>query len=164
MNFQQFFEALAQDGIDYVLVGGLAVSLHGVVRGTMDVDIAMSMDDANVVRFIALARRTGLNPSIPASIDELGNAAQLDRWFQDKGMIAFSLRESAPAGLVVDVLVRPRVAFETLRARSITKPFGAVGIRIASIADLIELKTGTGRSIDAFDIAQLSQLDREGHE
>ena len=159
MNFQQFFEALAEDEIDYVLVGGLAVSMHGVVRGTMDVDIVLALDDANVRRFVGLARRHGLMPSMPVSLESLAEPAQLDAWHREKGMIAFSLREAAPAGLVVDVLVRPCVAFIELKEAAVHKQFGSSGIPVASIAHLIELKTGTGRSIDAFDVAQLSQLE-----
>lgn len=158
MNFQQFFEALALEQVEYVLVGGLAVSMHGVVRGTMDVDIVLAMDDANVGRFIGLARRHGLTPSMPVALESLADAAQLDAWHREKGMIAFSLREAAPSGLVVDLLVRPSVAFESLSQAAVHKRFGATGIPVASVAHLIQLKTGTGRSIDAFDVAQLSRL------
>ena len=73
-------------------------------------------------------------------------------------MHAFSLRESAPAGLVVDVLVRPTVAFAKLRAGAVAKTLGTARIPVASIAHLIALKTGTGRSIDRVDIEQLQSL------
>ena len=39
MNLIETLQTLGREGVDFVLVGGLAVSLHGVVRGTMDVDI-----------------------------------------------------------------------------------------------------------------------------
>lgn len=158
MKFADFFEAMSAARVDYVLVGGLAVSLHGIVRGTLDVDVALAMDDANLARFIDAARRMGLAPSLPVPIEALANAAQIDIWFREKNMLAFSLREAAPAGLVVDVLVRPRVAYPDLRAGAVMRMLGSTPIPIASIDHLIELKSDTGRSIDAADIANLAQL------
>jgi hypothetical protein len=35
-------KALAESGVRYAIVGGYAVALHGAVRGTMDVDIAVN--------------------------------------------------------------------------------------------------------------------------
>ena len=158
MKFSDFFDAMATAEVDYVLVGGLAVSLHGIVRGTLDVDVALAMDDANLDRFIAAARAMGLAPSLPVPIEALADAAQIDAWFREKNMLAFSLRETAPAGLVVDVLVRPRVPFSALRANAVIRSIGATTIPIASVDHLIELKSNTGRSIDALDIENLARL------
>ena len=158
MKFADFFEAMATACIDYVLVGGLAVSLHGIVRGTLDVDVALAMDDANLARFIDTARRMGLVPSLPVPIEALADAAQIDTWFREKNMLAFSLREATPAGLVVDVLLRPRVPYSALRASAVTRFLGSTAIPIASVDHLIELKSDTGRSIDAIDIENLAQL------
>lgn len=158
MKFSDFFEAMATANVDYVLVGGLAVSLHGIVRGTLDVEVALAMDDANLARFIAAARRMGLAPSLPVPIEALANAAQIDALFREKNMLAFSLRESAPAGLVVDVLVRPRVPYSALRANAVIRSIGSAAIPIASVDHLIELKSQTGRSIDALDIENLVRL------
>ena len=158
MKFADFFEAMATAGTDYVLVGGLTVSLHGIVRGTLDVDIALAMDDANLARFIDAARRLGLSPSLPVPIEVLSNAAQIETWFREKSMLAFSLREAAPAGLVVDVLVRPRVAYPALRANAVRRSLGSIVIPIASVEHLIELKSDTGRSIDAIDVDSLVKL------
>lgn len=161
MKFSDFFDAMAAADVDYVLVGGLAVSLHGIVRGTLDIDVALAMDDANLTRFIAAARAMGLAPSIPVPIEALADAAQIDLWFREKNMLAFSLRETAPAGLVVDVLVRPRVPYSALRANAVIRSIGSSTIPIASVGHLIEMKSQTGRSIDALDIDNLARL-RDG--
>lgn len=161
MKFSDFFDAMATAEVDYVLVGGLAVSLHGIVRGTLDVDVALAMDDANLARFIAAARAMGLAPSLPVPIESLADATQIDAWFREKNMLAFSLRETASAGLVVDVLVRPRVAYSALRANAVIRSIGSTTIPIASVDHLIELKSRTGRSIDILDIENLARL-RDG--
>ncbi len=162
MKFADFFEGMGAARVDYVLVGGLAVSLHGAVRGTLDVDVVLAMDEANLARFISAARAMGLAPSLPVPIDSLANAAQIDVWHREKNMLAFSLREAAAAGLVVDVLVRPRVSYADLRADAVVKSIGIVHIPVASIDHLIELKSGTGRSIDELDVAHLGRFRDQG--
>ena len=158
MKFKDFFEAMSAAQVDYVLVGGLAVSLQGVVRGTLDVDVVLAMDEANLARFIAAARAMGLAPSLPVPIEALADAAQIDVWHREKNMLAFSLREAVPAGLVVDVLVRPRVSYADLRSTASVRSMGSIAIPVASIDHLIALKSETGRSIDALDIEQLERL------
>jgi hypothetical protein len=39
MNISETLQELARAQVEFVLVGGVAVTLHGVVRGTMDLDI-----------------------------------------------------------------------------------------------------------------------------
>lgn len=158
MKFADFFAAMALGRVDYVLVGGLAVSLQGVVRGTLDVDVVLAMDDANLSRFIFTAKSIGLAPSLPVSIDTLADAAQIDAWHRDKNMLAFSLREAASDGLVVDVLVRPVVGYAELRAAASLRQLGEATIPVASIDHLIALKSNTGRGIDASDVALLARL------
>ena len=158
MKFDDFFAAMSVARVDYVLVGGLAVSLQGVVRGTLDVDVVLAMDAANLDRFIAAARAMGLAPSLPVPIESLADAAQMDLWHRERNMLAFSLREAAPAGLVVDVLVRPRVSHADLRSKASVRSMGSIDIPVASIEHLIALKSGTGRSIDALDVEQLERL------
>ncbi len=48
MSMYNLLATLSDAGIDYVLIGGLAVTLHGYQRVTMDVDVVLSMDDENL--------------------------------------------------------------------------------------------------------------------
>ena len=45
MNVTQFLQALGSAGVDYVLVGGLAVQLHGFQRSTFDIDLVLAMNE-----------------------------------------------------------------------------------------------------------------------
>ena len=62
-----------------MLVGGPAVQLHGFLRSTFDIDLVLAMDDENIDRFIAVAKRHGLVPVNPVPIDSLRNASQIDQ-------------------------------------------------------------------------------------
>lgn len=52
MFYIDLFSALARHKVDYLLIGGLAVSLHGVERATMDVDITVAMSPVNPVCYL----------------------------------------------------------------------------------------------------------------
>lgn len=49
--------ALEDEGVDYVLIGSMGMAVHGVVRATRDIDLAVAPDVANVARLRAALRR-----------------------------------------------------------------------------------------------------------
>lgn len=51
-SFEKLLVLLADARVDFVLVGGLAVTLQGYVRFTEDVDILIDSDVANVARML----------------------------------------------------------------------------------------------------------------
>ena len=53
-----------------------------------------------------------------AGVDYVRNAAQIEQWNREKGMLASALREPQTGGAAVDVLVRPEVPFEELSKRA----------------------------------------------
>jgi len=155
MFYLDLFRTLQEESVDYVVVGGLAINLHGVERATMDVDLVLAMDQSNLRRFLAAATRLKLKPSLPVSIESLCDAKQLDAWVREKHLIAFPLRPASPNVPTVDIIVRPAVPFEQMHGNRIEKEVGGVRLSLASIDDLISLKTGTGRKQDASDIEAL---------
>ncbi len=72
MGIFDLIKLLAEKGIDFVLVGGLAAALQGYQRVTMDVDVVLAMDTGNLERFIAAARDADLRRD--ALMVEMGNA------------------------------------------------------------------------------------------
>lgn len=161
MSMYSLLSGLSESGVDFVLVGGLAVTLHGYQRLTMDVDVVLALNNENLDRFIDNAKRENLKPVLPISIDSLRDAALIDQWHRDKGMLAFALRGPDMMATVIDVLVRPVVSFEQLKRNAVTKRIGRLAIAVASIDDLISMKTGTGRSKDALDIEELRKIKQQ---
>ena len=157
----QLLAALNGAHVDYVLVGGLAVTLHGYQRLTMDVDVVLAMNDGNLAKFIDCAKSANLRPVLPISIDSLRDAAQIDKWHIEKGMLAFALRGPDMMATVIDVLVRSVVPFEDLKRHAVTKRIGPLLIDVASIDDLVRMKTGTGRSKDVLDIEELRKIQKQ---
>lgn len=160
MKISELLQSLSDGQVQYVLVGGLAVQLHGFLRSTMDIDLVLAMNDENLVRFIAVAKRYGLVPVMPVPIDALRNTSQIDQWYREKGMLAFALREPHIGGSAVDVLVRPEVPFETLMAKAVAGELFSRHVWIASVDDLLVMKRIANRPKDQLDVAALEKIKR----
>jgi len=53
MSFDQFLAILREldaRGVEYVLIGGVALNLHGIVRATEDVDLFVRVEEKNIER------------------------------------------------------------------------------------------------------------------
>lgn len=160
MKTADLLQSLSDEQVQYVLVGGMAVQLHGFLRATFDIDLVLAMGDENIVRFIAVAKRYGLVPAIPVPIESLRSADQIGQWHREKGMLAFALREPQIGGSVVDILVRPEVPFDRLMANAVAGELFSRRVWIASIEDLITMKHIANRPKDQLDIVALKKIKR----
>jgi predicted nucleotidyltransferase len=161
MGMFDLLKILDDAKVEFVLVGGLAVALHGYQRVTMDVDVVLAMDEQNLQRFLSAAKQSGLRPTIPVQLDSLAQPELIERWYREKGMLAFSLRGAETMATVMDVLVRPVVPFAELRRDALMVAVGSVNVPVASIEHLIAMKTGTGRGKDAIDIEELRKIQAQ---
>ncbi|MFM9969919.1 MAG: hypothetical protein ACKVQK_16130 [Burkholderiales bacterium] len=160
MKIAELLHSMSQSRVQYVLVGGLAVQLHGYMRSTFDIDLVLAMNDENLSRFIDVAKKHGLKPVIPVPIDSLRDAKQIEQWHREKGMLAFALREPHAGGSVIDVLVRPEISFEKLLENSVEGRLFANVVRVAGIDDLLVMKRAANRDKDRLDIAALEKIKR----
>lgn len=158
MFYLDLFAALHRHQVDYLLIGGLAVSMHGVERSTMDVDITVSMNRANLAALIEAAKELKLAPVLPVPLEALSDIELLKKWHAERNLEAFALRVPALAGVTLDVLLFPPVEFGSM-ARNVTV-INAAGtpVRVAAIDDLIALKQAVGRPLDLSDIEHLKRL------
>jgi len=91
-------------------------------------------------------------------IDSLANPELIERWYREKGMLAFGLRGADLNATVIDVLVRSPVTFSDLKRDAVPIGLGKLTVPVASIDHLITMKTDTGRSKDAIDIEELKKI------
>ena len=160
MFYLELFRALEGEKVRYLLVGGLAVNLHGVARFTADVDIMLALDADNLGRFVVAAKRLMLKPVVPVALEDFADAGKMRSWIKDKGMLAFALRPPERSAPTLDILVRPPVAFDAAHGRRVVTSVDGVPVYLAAIEDMIALKTGTGRQKDEADILALRQIQR----
>jgi hypothetical protein len=158
MFYIDLFAALDRHKVDYLLIGGLAVSLHGVERATMDVDITVAMHPANLVALIETAQELNLTPVLPVPLETLSNIELLRDWQAQRRLEAFALRTPELAGVTIDVLLFPPVDFTGMMKRAVEFDVAGTTIKVVSIDDLIALKRAVGRPIDLSDIEHLQRV------
>jgi hypothetical protein len=160
--YLDLFGALGARNVRYVLVGGLALNLHGVERATMDIDLAVALERENLAAALAVAVDLDLVPVAPVPLEDAADPATLQRWRIEKNMIAFGLRPRVGHGPVVDLLTSLPVPFATLAANAVIRSVAGVAIAVASIDDLIAMKRAAGRPLDLSDIEALESIKRLG--
>lgn len=159
MLYLDLFRALNEHQVHYLLVGGLAMNLHGVPRMTMDVDLVLTMDQDNLDRFIGCAAAIGLTPVAPVPIEALKDPEQRRTWIEQKHMIAFGLQNrAARVPIMVDVLIAPCIDVQAAFSRAVIRDLSGIALSVASIEDMIRLKEGTGRVQDESDIEHLERI------
>ncbi|RYG26732.1 hypothetical protein EON82_02220 [bacterium] len=147
-------EHLAAEGLRYVLVGGLAVMIHGGTRITQDADIAVAFDLENRRRLVE-----ALRPLNPRPMRLASGAA----WEWDEKRIRAPWTIFATDAGRLDLIVRlPGVddGFEGLYQRSEWREADGVRVRLASIDDLLAMKREADRDKDRDDVRQLRAIQR----
>jgi uncharacterized nucleotidyltransferase DUF6036 len=160
--FLPVFQALNEAGVRYVIVGGLAVVLHGHVRLTADVDLVIDLGEDQARRAIDALVALKLRPRVPVNPADFADASVRESWIRERGMEVFSMHDPANPMRAVDLFARHPVPFEDLWSRSEEVAISGTTVRVASIPDLIRLKRMAGRSQDLADIEELEAIRREG--
>lgn len=158
MFYLDLFRQLERQKVRYVLVGGLAMNLHGVPRATMDVDIMVALDEPNLRAFIDVARALQLKPVAPVPLEDLLDPAKRRQWAREKNMIAFGLQPLQPGAPTIDVLIEPPLDVNAALQRAQIRNVENTRVFLAAIEDLIYLKERTGRQQDQADIGHLRRL------
>ncbi|HEY8241636.1 MAG TPA: hypothetical protein VIH35_09325, partial [Kiritimatiellia bacterium] len=86
-HLKEILFTLKDDGVEFIIGGGVAAVLHGVERVTMDLDIAIDLSPDNIERFKRAAGRLGLKPRVPVAIEKLADPATVNQMVQEKGAL-----------------------------------------------------------------------------
>ena len=147
-------DRLAGAGVDFVVIGGVAVIAHGYERNTKDLDICYSPDRPNLealgeVLLELGARLRGIDEEIPFAADA--------RTLARTQILTLDTQEGG-----LDLLVDPTGSpgYETLKARAERIDFDGLEILIASIEDLLAMKRAANRPQDQTDIQALEAIVR----
>ena len=158
MFYLDLFATLHSNQVEYVLIGGLAVALHGIERNTMDIDVCIVISPDNLRRMIEAAKELNLSPVLPVPLETLSQIDTLRQWHQQRNLQAFALHTPDLAGVTLDLLLFPPVAPADMCQRAVRLDVSGITIQLASVDDLIALKQSVGRPIDLADIEHLKRL------
>ncbi len=153
MDFEKvlkLLQALQDEGVEYVLIGALALTVHGIVRATQDIDIFLSPESSNIHRL-----RTALSRVFPddASIQEISA--------EDLAGDYPAIRYYSPDGsLTIDFLSRLGDTFRYEDIRLEEKYYERVRVRVATPEMLYKMKKDTLRLQDRADASVLKERFR----
>ena len=140
-DFLEFIKLLEDEQVEYLVVGGYAVGIHGFPRYTGDIDF-----------FVAVSER---------------NAAKLLRVFDAFGFGNIGLRSGdfLEPDFVVEIGREPRkiqvltgidgVAFDDCFARRVEVAVGGLAVKFIGKDDLIRNKTASARPKVPIDVVEL---------
>jgi hypothetical protein len=146
--------ALAEAELDFVVIGGIALVLHGSARLTRDLDIVFAPDEPNLH---ALGRvLTGLNAGL-RGVDEDVPFVPDERTLRNVQLLTLT----TDAGWL-DVHRRPDGAppYPVLKRRAEEQDIDGVSVLVASPDDLLAMKRAAARPQDLTDIEELEAIKR----
>lgn len=154
-DFRALLEALTNNEVEFILVGGAAATAYGSARLTLDLDIVYRRTPENLRRLVsALAPHApylrGVSPGLPF------------QW--DAGTLHQGLNFTLTTGLGdIDLLgeITGGGGYEELFPDTIElRPFG-LRCRALTLRRLIEVKRAAGRPKDLEMIAELEAISEE---
>jgi hypothetical protein len=158
LNPGELAKVFTKHGVRYCVVGGVAATLHGVLRDTFDLDVLLVPTISNLESASAAFVELRLRPHVPIVLRDLADPTVRLRLREEKNLIAVGYVDPSDPLRRVDVLLDGPFDVETvvLRAESLA------GIPIIGVKDLIEMKRAAGRPKDLDDAAWLERLEDEG--
>lgn len=156
--YEELFRALNEAGARYVVVGGLAVVLHGHPRLTADVDLVLDLKPYELGNALRAFDSMGFRPSVPVELAAFADPARRREWAETRGMTVFNLYHPDDPLRSVDLFVASPVPFEELWSRAVTLRLQGDDVKVASIPDLIRMKREAGRPIDLEDVRSLEAI------
>ncbi len=150
--------ALEREGVRFLVVGGVAVVLHGYLRTTVDLDLVIQLDRGNVLHAVDAFKRLGFQPRVPVQLESFADESERARWAREKKARVFSLGHPDEPGFLVDLFVEEPFDFDERYHRAAIAPLGEVEVRVLAIEDLVEMKRAAGRAQDLADVEALLRL------
>ena len=145
VDFVEFLQLLDKYQVEYLLVGGYAVILHGYNRSTGDMDLWVNKSEENYTKLQKVYSDFG----IPIFSENDFNSEEFDVWSIGKEPIKIEILTDV-IGLVFNESFKKCNWFDMEKFK----------IPFVDIDDLFKTKLATGRYKDLADIEQLKKLKK----
>jgi predicted nucleotidyltransferase len=151
---RRILRKLTEAGVEFVVIGGIAVVLSGYGRATRDLDIMFADDPANLEALGRVltdldARLRGVEDDVPFVADARTLAG-----------IQLLTLETSLGWLDVHKQVPGVVSFPRLRRRAERVTIDDFAVLVAGVDDLLAMKRAAGRPQDQIDAAALKAIKR----
>jgi len=142
-DFRDLFAALNDAHVDFLIVGGYALAVHGVPRFTKDLDVWVRADEANAAR-------------VWQALDAFG-APFGDLAMEDLSSPGIVFQMGLPPNRIDILTGVDGLGFEDAWSHRLPSAYGDQPVMVISFEDLITNKQATGRPQDALDADTLRQ-------
>jgi hypothetical protein len=151
-SFEKLLALLAKAQIDFIVVGGIAVSIQGYVRLTEDVDILIEDSPENIKRLLKRLAKYG---------EGFAQELSADDFTDEEGAIRI-VEETEQCQIDIFTTMSSRKYADVAKDAD---TFNVAGheIAIASKASLIGWKSKSVREKDKFDAMALRRLQDDPH-
>jgi len=149
---ERIFASLDAQKVEYVVIGGIAVQVHGHVRMTNDIDLIPSPDPTNLERLAKALNDLEARILNPGSEHLSIDATMLPRatlWQMTTRHGDIDVLHDAPGA----------APYPELRDRALLVTLGDLVIPFAGRDDLIRMKRARRRPVDLADIAALTESE-----
>ncbi len=146
-DFKDFLRLLNAHRVEYLLIGGYAVSYHGYPRATVDLDIWIARTPDNAQHVLAVLREFGFADPV------LTTALFLE---QDR-----IIRMGVPPFRIEVATTISGVEFDTCYRSRIDAVIDGVPVPVIDLASLRRNKRAAGRNKDLDDLENLPPTDPE---
>ena len=142
-DFSEFLRLLNAHGVEYLLVGGYAVAIHGYPRATVDMDLWVARTRRNAEHLVSALREFGFDmPQVT-----------VDLFLQPDRVVRMGV-----APLRIELLTSiDGVEFDECSARHVAVQLDAIEVPVISLSDLRRNKTAAGRTKDQLDLENLPE-------
>lgn len=154
LQAEALLRVLLEHSVDFIVIGGFALSAHGVVRGTKDIDVIPNPEPQNI-RCLATALRA-LSAQVMLADDfdpaELGVAPDEDGLSLGGNWV---LRTRLGRLDIMQEVAGAR-SYAALRAAAVKQEVAGAGpVLFSGLDDLIAMKVAAGRPQDEIDVTSL---------
>lgn len=159
LDIQGILGELAEGGVEFLVIGGIAVGYHGYVRATKDVDVVPSPEAQNLEKLAAALKH--IDAQVEGA-DEFGDDELPDPL--DPEALALGgnwVLHTRLGRLDVMQWIGDEALWEKLSAAAIEDEIGGVPVKLVGYDDLLALKEQAGRPEDRTDLERLRQARGE---
>lgn len=151
-QFQQIIETLSSGGVDYVIIGGVALVAHGSARTTEDIDLCYAREPANIAALAAAL--APLHPTLRGAPKDLPFRIDVPTL---KAGLNFTLdTDLGPVDLLGEVTGVGGYS-EVARDAETVELYGRP-VKLMSLDTLEKAKRAAGRRKDLLDLAEIAEI------
>jgi hypothetical protein len=159
LDIRGILAELTEEGVDFLIIGGVAVGYHGHVRATKDVDVVPSPDQENYARLASALKKLEAQVEGAEEFDQ----AELPDPF-DPSVLAERgnwVLHTRLGRLDIMQWQGDEPLWEKLENATIADQIAGVPIRMVGYEDLLSLKEDAARPEDRIDLERLREARAE---